>query len=140
MKTTIVMITLIIASQMVRADVASQIVKLPPNQGPRLRLGPKPPVERFPSTPYVAPPTPEERVAAKLHAEELIAARKAHRAAVTNLLASVGVDASPTADPATIKERARVISNVADVLRRNPSMMKDVSEAAPEGGDLSRGK
>ena len=103
-------------------------------------LGPKPPIERFPSTPYVAPPTPEEKVAAKLHAEELIAARKAHRAAVTNLLASVGVDASPTADPATIKERARVISNMAEVLRRNPSMMKDVSEAAPEGGDLSRGK
>ena len=105
-----------------------------------LRLGPKPPVERFPSTPYVAPPTPEEKAAAKLHAEELIAARKAHRAAVTNLLASVGVDASPTADPATIKERARVISNVADVLRRNPSMMKDVREAAPEGGGLARGK
>ena len=82
------------------------------------RLGPKPPVERFPDAPYVAPPTPEEVAAAKADRETLRAARAARRAAVSNLLAAAGIEDAPTADPAKIKARAAAIEAAVAAMRK----------------------
>ncbi|HPK71595.1 MAG TPA: hypothetical protein PLN93_06615 [Vicinamibacterales bacterium] len=83
-----------------------------------IRLGPKPPVERFPARPYVAPPTPEEKAAAALAAEAMRAARAERRAAISNLLASVGIVEKPDADAKEIAATAAKITAVAEVLKK----------------------
>lgn len=115
MKTTIVMITLIIASQMVRADVASQIVKLPPNQGPRLRLGPKPPVERFPPQPYIAPPTPEEKAEAKAEMQAMAALRERRQAAVAQILEQAAIVTNGLTRVELAEARAQALEAAAEV-------------------------
>ena len=116
MKTTIVMITLIIASQMVRADVASQIVKLPPNQGPRLRLGPKPPVERFPPQPYTPPPTPEEKEETRREREALAAVQVRRKAAVAAILDHAAISTNGLTRLQIAEARTAALEAAADVL------------------------
>lgn len=108
-----------------------------------VRLGPKPPVERFPATRYVAPPTPEERVAAQaaekaaaLAAEAMRAARAQQRLAVSNLLVAVGVDAGSTMDPAVIGERAKVLSTVAAAVGKDAAVKEALSSALKAAGTV----
>lgn len=130
MKTTIVMITLIIASQMVRADVASQIVKLPPNQGPRLRLGPKPPIERFPPQPYIAPPTPEERAERKAEIQAMAALRERRQAAVAQILEQAAIVTNGLTKAQLVEARVQVLEAAATVTSKGGAKLSLVSAVA----------
>ena len=74
-----IILALLMLSVVAGAQIMSEPVEI-------TRLGPKPPIERFPPQPYIAPPTPEEKAERKAEIQAMAALRERRQAAVAAIL------------------------------------------------------
>ena len=118
----------IMATLAAGAQIESKPVIL--NQGPRVRLGPKPPIERFPPQPYIAPPTPEEKAEAKAEREALAAIRERRQAAVAQILSQAAIVTNGLSKVELAEARAQVLEAAATVTSKGSAKLSLVSAVA----------
>ena len=79
-------------------------------------LGPKPPIERFPDRPYIAPPTPEERAERKAEIQAMAALRERRQAAVAQILEQAAIVTNGLTKAQLVEARTAALEAAADVL------------------------
>ena len=104
-----IILALLMLSVVAGAQIMSEPVEI-------TRLGPKPPIERFPPQPYIAPPTPEERAERKAEIQAMAALRERRQAAVAQILEQAAIVTNGLTKAQLVEARTAALEAAADVL------------------------
>lgn len=104
-----IILALLMLSVVAGAQIMSEPVEI-------TRLGPKPPIERFPPQPYIAPPTPEEKAEAKAEIQAMAALRERRQAAVAQILEQAAIVTNGLTKAQLVEARTAALEAAADVL------------------------
>lgn len=104
-----IILALLMLSVVAGAQIMSEPVEI-------TRLGPKPPIERFPPQPYIAPPTPEEKAERKAENQAMAALRERRQAAVAQILEQAAIVTNGLTKAQLVEARTAALEAAADVL------------------------
>jgi hypothetical protein len=104
-----IILALLMLSVVAGAQIMSEPVEI-------TRLGPKPPIERFPPQPYIAPPTPEEKAERKAEIQAMAALRERRQAAVAAILDHAAISTNGLTRLQIAEARTAALEAAADVL------------------------
>lgn len=104
-----IILALLMLSVVAGAQIMSEPVEI-------TRLGPKPPIERFPPQPYIAPPTPEEKAERKAEIQAMAALRERRQAAVAQILEQAAIVTNGLTKAQLVEARTAALEAAADVL------------------------
>ncbi len=104
-----IILALLMLSVVAGAQIMSEPVEI-------TRLGPKPPIERFPPQPYIAPPTPEEKAERKAEIQAMAALRERRQAAVAQILEQAAIVTNGLTKAQIAEASTAALEAAADVL------------------------
>ena len=104
-----IILALLMLSVVAGAQIMSEPVEI-------TRLGPKPPIERFPPQPYIAPPTPEEKAERKAEIQAMAALRERRQAAVAAILDHAAISTNGLTRLQIAEASTAALEAAADVL------------------------